>query len=286
MEEPANLETVEDGTFVELLKLIHALTGITIATNRKSMVVGRLRKRVSILNLSTYEDYLARVKRDPDEKIVFIDLVTTNETYFFRTPRIWAYIIDVYLPIWMSRNADKPFLAWSAAASSGEEAHSLGVLLQSFKELNPKFTFRILGTDISREMVQRCNKGLYRGRSIDLFSKTKPDLFKKYMRESGDSQFQVAPEIKNRIQFKEHNLFNPLRTQDVFDLILIRNVLIYFTGADQERALALIEPRLCENGLLVIGESESLSSIKTGYSSIQPLLYQRLRKNTVDEVAA
>lgn len=270
-----DLETLEDRCFKNFLDLIHALTGITIAANRKSMVQGRLRKRVVTLGLGRYEEYLELVKKDDNEKIIFIDLVTTNETYFFRTPRVWTYIAETYLPEWMFHGSGKTFMAWSAAASSGEEGYSLGVTLQAFKEKNPKFIYQILGTDISREMVGLCSAGLYQGRSIESFSKNKPELFKKYMKDCGESGCQVIPEIKSRIRFQEHNLFKPFASKELFDLVLIRNVLIYFTGPDQEKVLKLIEPRLASSGVLIIGESESLSHISTGYSNVQPLIYKK-----------
>ncbi|MBK7889571.1 MAG: hypothetical protein IPJ84_01600 [Bdellovibrionales bacterium] len=126
------LENLSEGCFKKALQLIHSLTGISISESRKSMVQGRLRKRAFELKMESYDQYLAFVEQNNDEKIRFIDVVTTNETYFFRTPRIWAYIQDVFLPDWIKKHEGQIFQAWSAAASTGDEAHSLGVLLQSF----------------------------------------------------------------------------------------------------------------------------------------------------------
>ena len=150
-------------------------------------------------------------------------------------------------------------MAWSAAASSGEEAHSLGILCQSFKEKNPEFLYQILGTDISHEMIELCQQGHYSGRSIEAFRKNRPQLFEKYMRNVQNDVFQVRTEIKSRLKFQKHNLFRPIENKDTFDLVLIRNVLIYFTGSDQEKVLRLIAPRLQPDSALIIGESESLS---------------------------
>ncbi len=275
MEQIKGLDMFSDECFRDSLKLIHALTGITIAPNRKSMVHGRLRKRAVALKLDSYETYLDLVKSDNNEKVVFIDIVTTNETYFFRTPRIWAYLQEVFLPDWISKNPDRKFSAWSAAASSGDEGHSLGILLQAMKDKNPKFSYEILGTDISQEMVRTCQTGVYKGRSIGSFKTTRPEWFHKYMKSQGSDEFQVTPEIKSRLKFQQHNLFKPLVSTQKFDLVLLRNVLIYFTDVDQEKVLKLIEPRLSDTGILIIGESESLTNIQTGYSNIQPLIYKK-----------
>ena len=112
--------TFTEKCFLECLALIHELTGITVATNRVSMVEGRLRKRVLLLKLESYEDYLKLVKQDKKEQVFFIDLVTTNETYFFRTPRIWDYLETKFLPEWFAKHPKQVFTAWSAAASSGD----------------------------------------------------------------------------------------------------------------------------------------------------------------------
>lgn len=259
----------------DFIKLIHELTGITIAPNRSSMVEGRIRKRVFALKLANYEAYLKFVKEDKVEQVSFIDLITTNETYFYRTPRIWDYIEKKLLPAWLESHPKAVFTAWSAAASSGEEAHTLGVLCQAFKEKHPSFLYQITGTDISNEMVGLCQLGHYSGRAIDSFKKTRPELFKKHLKHVEAETFEVSPEIKTRIKFQQHNLFKALPGKEKFDLVLIRNVLIYFKGSDQEKVISLIESKLAADGVMIIGESESLSHINTNFKSVEPLVYMQ-----------
>ncbi len=261
-----------DKSFKDLLELIHELTGITIAENRTSMVEGRLRKRLATLGMD-YQAYIVLVKSDREEQTRFVDLITTNETYFFRTPRIWDYIENKFLPQWLKTHPKQVFTAWSAAASSGEEAHSLGVVCQVFKEKHPEFVYQIIGTDISAEMVGLCQQGEYSGRSIEAFKTTRPAQFEKYMKKTANGTVQVIPEIKNRLKFQQHNLFNSFKASGSFDLILVRNVLIYFKGQDQEKVLSLMVPKLAADGSLIIGESESLSHINTVFKSIEPLVY-------------
>ncbi len=276
MDNNKSLEILEEATFEASLKLIYELTGITIAKNRKSMVQGRLRKRTVELGLNSYESYLERVKLDNSERPIFIDLVTTNETYFYRTPRIWNYIVDIFLPEWFKGHKGETFQAWSAAASSGEEAHTLAVILQDFKDRNQSFSYQIFGSDISQEMVGLCELGKYSGRSIEAFKNAKSELFIRYMESCDNSgTFQVRSEIKSRVRFQQHNLFKPLATRGPFDLVLIRNVLIYFKPEDQEKVISLIEPKMKEDACLIIGESESLTHIKTTLLSEQPLVYKK-----------
>ncbi len=260
--------------FKKYVDIIHELTGITISSNRISMVEGRLRKRVTSLGIESYEEYLNVLKRDQTEQTCFIDLITTNETYFFRTPRIWDYIENTFIPKWHSENAGKTFTAWSAAASSGEEAHSLGVICQNYKDKNPSFKYRIVGTDISQEMIQLCKQGLYTGKAIEAFKKNRRDLFTKYMMPQKDEVYRASQMICTNINFTTHNLFTEFKNQNQFDLVLIRNVLIYFTGPDQEKVLSLIAPKLEKDGVLIIGESESLAHISTPFKHISPLVYK------------
>ncbi len=268
-----NLEHIDESCFENILVLVHKLIGITIAKNKKSMVQGRLRKRIVSLGLATYEDYYHLVVESKDEKSIFIDLLTTNETYFFRTPRIWKYIEEVYLPQWAQNNAGKTFQAWSAAASSGEEAHSLGIICQKFKEKNPLFNYQIWGSDISREMVSYCMKGEYQGKSIEAFKTSMPDVFQRFMKLNLETKYEVLPEIKKRLSFFEHNLFSPLRNSINFDLILVRNVFIYFTAVDQEVVLSKLWDKLDPEGILIIGESESLANLNCNFKKIDNLIY-------------
>ena len=264
-------------SFGDCLKLIYKLTGITIATNRNSMVEGRLRKRVRALNLPSYEAYLALVRENRDEQSRFIDLLTTNETYFYRTPRIWDYIDKTLLPTWTHFHPNTVFSAWSAAASSGEEAHTLGILCQAFKEKVPSFRYQITGTDISAERVALCQRGQYIGHSIDSFRKIRPELFGRFMRAGEEGHYEVIPEIRSRLRFHQHNLFRPLVFSDKFDLVLIRNVLIYFKARDQEKVVSLIESRIAQDGIMIVGESESLTHLNTNYKALEPLVYRPMR---------
>lgn len=125
--------SISQTCFRKFCKVIHQLTGVTIGSDRTTLVEGRVRRRIRSLSLDSYEEYLQLVETDKREQTTFIDLITTNETYFFRTPRIWSYLFETFLPDWHEQNTGRTFKVWSAAASSGEEAHSLGVLCEAFK---------------------------------------------------------------------------------------------------------------------------------------------------------
>jgi chemotaxis protein methyltransferase CheR len=143
-----------------------------------------------------------------------------------------------------------------------------------FRDKNPGFSFQILGTDISQQMVELCKNGVYRGRSVESFKKTMPGAFDRYMEQNGE-ECQVISEIRGRLKFRTHNLFQRLSGSEKFDLILLRNVLIYFTPTDQEIVVGKLVPALANDGTLIIGESESLANIKSDFCHLEPLIYQK-----------
>ncbi|MFN8790025.1 MAG: CheR family methyltransferase [Bdellovibrionales bacterium] len=275
MTSPGLLQDLSDDSLREWIQMIHRLTGITISESRRSMVQGRLRKRVLELKLSSYQEYFAYVQTKADEKTIFIDLITTNETYFYRTPRIWDYIEKEFLPQWHKTRPGGNLQAWSAAASSGEEAHTLGILLQNYRSTRADFSYSILGTDISQKMVQSCQQGEYVGKALDHFQKLRPDLAQKFLVPLPSGASTVHADIRLRLKFKTHNLFQPLVGAPKFDLILLRNVLIYFTPKDQEVVLQNVAANLAGDGVLIIGESESLTHIQTPFRSLHPLIYTK-----------
>lgn len=264
------LESKDLNAFIHL---IHRLAGITMDVSRKSLIQNRLRPRLRDLELTHYHQYLEIVLKDEAEAKTFIDLLTTNETYFYRTPRIWSYTRDFYLPAWFAAHPGRTFSVWSAAASSGEEANTIGLVLQEFKDRNPAFQYQILGTDICRDVLKKAETGGYSERSIQHLRDGQPELFKKYISFKDDA-YHVHEKIRSHIQFRRHNLFEVLSGNETFDLVLLRNVLIYFTPADQEKVLAKVRLAIKPDGKLVIGESESLGQIQSSFSFVMPLIYE------------
>lgn len=273
MMNPENDNRISDACLQEIRHLTHALTGITIAESRKSMVLSRLNKRLIANSLFRFEDYLDLVRKDPEEARFFIDSMTTNETYFYRTPRIWSYLIDLFVPEFIAAKHGRPLRLWSAAASTGEEAHTAGVLLESLRERNAGFDYRILGTDISPRVVRIAQKGSYSGRSIERFRDAQPELFRRYLAGTETEGFSVSVPIRERLKFETHNLFSSARPGAGFDVVLLRNVLIYFTKPDQQKALENIRRMMTDGGALIIGESETLSSLTTEFQSVAPFVY-------------
>lgn len=267
-------DNLSDLDFAEFVKFTHDLTGITIQPNRKSMLVSRLRNRLRATSTKNFKAYLKLLKTDSAEVDLYVDAVTTNKTLFFRTPRIWSYLIDDFIPAWIKAGHNRPLEVWSGASSTGEEIYTAGMVLEDFRKKHPGFDYRIVGTDVSERVVSIAEKGLYRGRVVDMFRTSSPDLFSRYMLGSEEGGYHVTTDIRSRIKFQRHNVFKPFQTRSKYDIALLRNVLIYFTHEDQERAVANVERSLRSDGVLIIGESESLSPLQTNYVCVSPLVYR------------
>ncbi|MET4674821.1 MULTISPECIES: CheR family methyltransferase [unclassified Luteibacter] len=251
-------------------------TGIVMAERKWTLLHGRLRRRLQQLDLPGYDDYLTVLDSSTQEVARFIDLVTTNETSFFRTPRIWQYLADDFFPNWYTTHAGRTMNIWSAAASTGEEAYSLAMLAEEFQRTHRDFQYRILGTDIGQGVLDVGVAGTYAGRNAEGLNKNRPEMAKKYFERHADT-LRAVPSLRNHITFRQHNLYRHWPEPTRFDLVLLRNVLIYFDEAGQEAVVENVRHSMTSDAVLVIGESESLHRIATGFAYQQPLIYRNAK---------
>lgn len=273
----SELETkseLNDLNFTKLRAIIHKNTGITIGDSRKSMLVGRLRSRLRETNEPSFKAYISRVESDPEELQQLINKVTTNKTYFYRTPRIWEHFIDTATEAFLLKKSKRPMRVWSGASSTGEEAHTIGVLLEDVRARTQGFDYSILGTDVSSRVLEIAEAGAYSEAAIGELKKHKPLLFEKYIENAEAGTFTADKAIRSRIKFKMHNLQKRLMQSSKFDVIFLRNVLIYFTPEDQENILTHMNNALAPDGFLYIGESESLKRLNTDFEMVAPMVYQ------------
>jgi chemotaxis protein methyltransferase CheR len=256
-----------------LLDKVRRHTGIHMADRKWTLLQGRLRRRLQALALSRYRDYLDVLDAQPDEVGAFINLVTTNETSFFRTPRIWDHFWQQLLPEWFRQHRGATLQLWSAAASTGEEAYSMAMLCEEFRERHPAFKYQILATDIASQVLGVGKAGHYQGRSIEGLKRAKPELFAKYFLASGDG-YLASPSLRAHVIFREHHLHKRLDGAARFDIALLRNVLIYFDEEGQCSVLENVRRAMMPGGVLIIGESESLTRLNVGFEFEQPLIYR------------
>lgn len=263
---------LSDKAFAGFGKLIFEKAGISMSSAKKTLVASRLGKRLRALKIESYDGYLKYLLQGDGasngEMQCFIDLLTTNETYFFRESQHFDYLCRTILPNFPK---DKRLRIWSAASSSGEEAYTLAMLLA--EELGVGGNWEILGTDISSKVVKAAQAAVYNEHRIRLVPK---HIKHKYlMRGTGSNEglYAVVPELLRHVTFDRYNLIDSPARREMFDVIFCRNVLIYFDGVTKQRVVERLMGQLSHGGYLFTGHSESLHSMSSRLQSVMPSVY-------------
>lgn len=242
---------------------------------KRELLFGRIRPRLRELGLESCEQYVEYLQANESETQEFINLVTTNETLFFRTPIVWDYFRREFLPKWFAENPEGTLKVWSAAASSGEEACSIAMACEEFRILHPSFKFRIYGSDISTDVLEPAKAGQFRAKTTEELKKKHPELVSRYFREQPNGDYKVVAPLWANVEFTVHNLHRKPGKIQFYDIVFLRNVLIYFNDRDQELVLNNIYGSMKEGAMLILGESESLARLKTPYTFFRPLIYTK-----------
>ena len=260
-------------TLSALIALVRKHTGIAMTERKSVLLERRLRPRLQALKLGSYQAYLDKVEQDRAEVPHFIDLVTTNDTLFFRTRQVWDYVEQEFLPRWWQAHPGQRLKVWSAAASSGEELYSVAMLCEEFAAAHPGFRYQIHATDISRQMLALARDGQYSGRSVERIQETHPDWVRQYFH-PGDNGLRVVDALKKNVELAQHNLLTPLKPARQFDLVFLRNVLIYFDQEHQQTILQQARLSMAPHAVMIVGESESISGRNTAYQLDRPMIYR------------
>ena len=263
---------LEEPVLSEMLKTVHRYTGINMTEKKKNLLQSRLRPRLRELSLTSYEAYLVYLSAHKEEVETFIDRVTTNETFCFRTHRVWDFFFKQFLPDWNAKHSGETLKIWSAASSSGEEVYSMTICLMEFKIQHPDFKFEIFASDISKEILAEASRAHYEERSVQGIHKYRPDWYAKYVVPVG-TKWTIQDSIKKQVKFFQHNLLTTVNLQNM-DIIFLRNVMIYFNDQDQKTVLKHMVKALKSEGHLILGESESIGRLETEFKYVEPLVYK------------
>lgn len=252
--------------FDAIRELIGSVAGIAMTAEKEELVKARLASRLRELKLSRYEDYLERVKVDRVELSNMVDVLTTNKTSFFREQPHFDYLVETLFPVWRAER--QPRRIWSAGCSSGEEPYTLSMLLQAYL---PTLDVRILATDLSLRVLARAKAARY-GRSV--VQDVPAELRGKYLRPvPGEESFEVTPDVTARVSFARLNLMGDWPMRGPFDLILCRNVMIYFNDETRTTLARRYAELLSPRGVLMIGHAESLASLDQPLKLLKPAVY-------------
>ncbi|MDM8545942.1 CheR family methyltransferase [Candidatus Venteria ishoeyi] len=267
--------------FDALRQRFQVVTGIALADHKKMLVTGRLSKRLKYYQLSSFSQYLELLNEPANEaeRQLMVDLLTTNETYFFREPNHFEYLKEQVLSEYrLKANHFKPFRVWSAACSSGEEAYSLSMLLMDI--LGSNIQWEIFASDVSLSMLEIAKTRYY---PMVAARKMPQKYLKRFCLKGVRSQegtLLVKPEVAERVHFRQINLNQPLPVIGSFDLIFLRNILIYYDVPARTRILKRLLPVLQEQGYLFLGHAESLTGMTDAYilKNLHPMVPTVFRK--------
>jgi len=270
------LNGISDLEFATIRDFIFSKAGISLAPSKKALVCSRLFKRVQVFNFSSYGAYFDLIKsgKNMPEQQMAINLLTTNETYFFRESKHF----DMLSTIAEQADRSRVFRVWSAACSTGEEVYTIAMTLAELTRVARAPKWEVRGSDISTRVLDAARTGHY---SFDRTEDIPPDYLKRYCL-CGTGPYEgtllIDRTLREKTEFAQINLIEPLPTLVPFDVIFLRNVLIYFDPPVKRKVVAQLLANLTPEGILFIGMAESLSGLIDGLVSVGPGAYRVERR--------
>lgn len=268
--------------FERLSAYIYDELGIQITDSKKTMLCGRLAKRLRTLqfgSVTEYCDYLFSSAGQSLERVELFDAVTTNKTDFFRESNHFDYLTDNVLPEWQqSSRAGRSFRIWSAGCSSGEEPYTMAMVLSEYAEQHRSihFDYEIVATDISTRVLDHAKNAVYH---MDRIIPVPAPIRRKYLRRSKDRSsnlVRIAPQLRRKVRFGRLNFMDDsFRLPYSMDVIFCRNVIIYFDSETRERLVQKFCNHLHPGGYLFLGHSESLHGFELPLRQVASTVYVR-----------
>lgn len=260
-----------DHEFRQFQGMIFDIAGISMSPAKKQLVSGRLAKRVRHHEVRSYGDYFHLLMKPEarDELQIAIDLLTTNETYFFREPKHFEFLRERVLP---ALKGQAPVRVWSGACSSGEEPYSLAMTLA---DCLGNQHWEILASDICTRVLERARSGHY---PMERAEDIPPAHLTRYCLKGVDEQrgtFLIERNLRSRIHYAQINLNERLPKLGEFDVIFLRNVLIYFDMETKRQVVQRMLPLLKTDGYFVVSHSESLHGVTDALSMVMPSIYRK-----------
>ena len=261
---------MDEKDWAEFKNKLNQKTGIDLQLYKEPQMKRRIGNLVTRAEFKSFTAYFDHVSKNKDDFAEFIEYLTINVSEFFRTPEKFSKLETDVIPYLMKRSPKLNI--WSAGCSIGAEPYSLSIIM---KELTPNVRHRILASDLDIDILAKAKRGIYTDNELKAM---KPDRLNKYFTKTADGKYAVKPEIKSVVEFKRHNLLKD-KFETGFDLILCRNVVIYFTEEAKDQLYAHFFEALKPGGILFVGATEAILNFrKLGYTSFQPFFYQKPEK--------
>lgn len=273
------LTQVSDAELARFAELIYRRTGIRVSPQKKTLLSNRLRRRLRITGIETFSAYHAHLMRlspqDP-EWDAFLQEITTHETYLFRDEVQWNWFLSTFLPQCVAEAKDKlrpaALRIWSAACSTGDEPMTAACCIAAHLPNLAQWNIRILATDIGVGALEQARTGVFGERSMRLVPE---EMKRRFFAKQRDAHvWQARSVLTDMIQFRQHNLIEPLHERP-FDLVILKNVLIYFDPESKQRVIAHVRAAVRPGGLLLCGAAEGVAEMVRDFQRIHPWLYRK-----------
>lgn len=250
-------------------KQVYTLTSIDLSAYKERQMKRRIDALISKNKFKGYDDYVTAIKANKDMLEEFVNYLTINVSEFYRNPDQWKILENEIFPA-LIKESGKSLKIWSAACSTGDEPYSLAMVLSKFVPLT---SINILATDIDKQVIEKAKLGLYNEKSLAGLPK---EYIPRYFTKAGSSAYQISNDIRKCVQFRQHNLLkDPYPTG--YDLILCRNVLIYFTEEAKEEVYRKFNGTLRKGGVLFVGSTEQIIKYRElNYESKRSFFYTKL----------
>jgi len=265
---------ISDAAFAHFQALLFERIGIRLSSEKKALLCGRLAKRLKERGLRDYDEYYALIAkgRDPAELQIAIDLLTTNETYFFREPKHFEFLSRFLEEGKCAGTSGRGLRVWSAACSSGEEPYSIAMVLAEHLGAAP---WEIVASDVSTRMLERARVGHY---SLERAKGIPPEYLAAYCLKGVGKQegtLLIERTLRERVAFRHLNLMDVPADLGTFDIVFLRNVLIYFDLETKRKVIERVAARIKPGGHLLVGHSESLNGITNAIVAEAPAIYRK-----------
>lgn len=267
--------------FHQISTFITSEYGIKLPDFKKTMVEGRLQKRLRITGITSFSQYIDFVfsAEGKGELLEMVDAISTNKTDFFRESSHFDFLNNIFLPMYAQKSAREKLKIWSAAASSGEEIYTIAMVLEEFNTTpeTSNVNYSILGTDISIDKLKTAISAIY---PVDRIKDIPIMLRDKYLMKSKDEAKKIVrfiPQIRSKASFQRLNLMDSsYDVRESFDIVFCRNVLIYFDKEMQEKVINKLCEKLKRGGYFFLGHSESIIGKDVPLKQVEPTIYQKI----------
>ena len=266
-----------DEQFEYLRARVSELTGIHLTEAKRELVYGRVSRRLRVLRLNSFSAYCELLGKPGSEELEqFVNAITTNLTSFFREAHHFDYLAEKALPQRLARQqSSRRLRIWSAGCSTGEEPYSIAITLKESLGSLTGWDARILATDLDSNVLARARRGIYSAESVQKIPGKGTGRWFRRAPDAGDNAWEVLPEIRELIVFKQLNLMGDWPMRGKFDVIFCRNVVIYFDKSTQKVLFERFGNILEDEGFLFLGHSESLFQVTDRFRHIGKSTYRK-----------